>query len=70
MAVVLRFREVDRARFEAMLAEVPLKKVMPALDTIEEVRERYASYSGYSEKIQQFGIIGFELENNEAVNLL
>lgn len=47
---------------EAMLAEVPLKNVMPDLDTIEQVRARYASYPNYSEKINTFGLLGFELD--------
>jgi ASC-1-like (ASCH) protein len=46
---------------EEMLAEVPLKKVMPEVNTIEEVRARYASYPRYEEKITEFGILGFEL---------
>lgn len=47
---------------EAMLAEVPLKRIMPDLDTIEQVRARYAGYPGYEEKIKEFGILGFELQ--------
>ena len=46
---------------EAMLAEVPLSKVMPDLETLAQVHARYASYPGYEEKIKQFGILGFEL---------
>ena len=46
---------------EAMLADIPLKKAMPDLETAEQVRERYASYPGYGEKINKFGIAGFEL---------
>ena len=46
---------------EAMLAEVPLKRVMPELDTIEQAKARYASYPNYTEKIEKYGILGFEL---------
>lgn len=46
---------------EAMLAEIPLKKAFPDLDSIEQVQVRYAGYPGYEEKIKSFGIIGFEL---------
>ncbi len=31
--------------------------------TIEQVRERYASYPDYAEKLKEFGIIGFELSS-------
>ncbi len=47
---------------EAMLAEVPLKRVMPDLDTVEQAKERYYSYPDYKEKIAAFGLVGFELE--------
>ena len=46
---------------EAMCAEVPLKKVMPDIDTIDQVKIRYASYPNYPEKIKKFGILGLEL---------
>ena len=46
---------------EAMLAEVPLERIMPDVKTLEQVRARYASYPGYEEKIKEFGIVGFEL---------
>ena len=44
-----------------MLAEIPLKSAFPDLETVEQVRTRYASYPGYEEKIKEFGIVGFEL---------
>jgi ASC-1-like (ASCH) protein len=47
---------------EAMLKEVPLKRVMPDLKTTEQVRARYASYPDYDSKLKQYGLIGFELE--------
>ncbi|MBL8158084.1 hypothetical protein JNK62_00910 [bacterium] len=46
---------------EAMLAEVPIAKVMPGLLTVEQVKNRYASYPRYLEKIEAKGILGFEL---------
>ena len=46
---------------ETMLAEVPLKRIMPDLETVEHVRTRYAGYKGYAEEIPKFGIAGFEL---------
>lgn len=47
---------------EAMLAEVPLKHVMPDLSTPDQVKARYATYPGYDTKIPELGIVGFELE--------
>lgn len=46
---------------EAMLAEVPLKRVMPDLDTPEQVHARYASYPDYDKKLKEFGLVGFEV---------
>jgi len=46
---------------EAMLAEMPLKNIMPGVNTVEQVHERYASYPNYLETIEKFGILGFEL---------
>lgn len=45
-----------------MLAEVPLKHVMPDLSTPDQVKARYATYPGYDTKIPELGIVGFELE--------
>lgn len=47
---------------EAMLADVDIKRVMPGLQTIEQIKERYYSYPEYKEKIAAFGLVGFELE--------
>lgn len=47
---------------EAMLAEVPLRRVMPDLDTLEQVKARYASYPDYEEKIKEFDLLGIEFE--------
>lgn len=47
---------------DAMFAEVPLKNVMPDIDSVEAAKARYASYPGYPEKIKQFGLLGFEFE--------
>ncbi|MDE2071562.1 MAG: hypothetical protein KGI70_02420, partial [Patescibacteria group bacterium] len=43
---------------EAMLKEVELKRVMPDLDTIEQVKSRYASYPGAITAFLQM-IVGF-----------
>ncbi len=46
---------------EAMFAEIPFKRISPDLDTVEAAIKRYASYPGYTEKIKEYGILGFEL---------
>jgi len=46
---------------EAMVAEVPLNKIMPGLLTVEDAKNRYSTYPGYIEKIEKGGILGFEL---------
>lgn len=47
---------------DAMLKEVDLKKIMPLVRSVEEMKKSYASYSGYEEKIKEHGLLGFELE--------
>ena len=47
---------------DAMVREIDLKKVMPAVSSVEEMKRIYASYPGYTEKIREHGLLGFELE--------
>ncbi len=46
---------------EQMVADVPLKRVIPWVDTLQEAKAVYASFPGYEEKIKEFGILGFEV---------
>jgi ASC-1-like (ASCH) protein len=46
---------------EAMVSEVGLKKIAPNLDTIEQLKDAYVTYPNYPEKIDKYGILGFEL---------
>jgi ASC-1-like (ASCH) protein len=46
---------------DAMVKEIDFKKVMPKVDSVEEMRKRYASYPDYEQKIEEFGLLGFEL---------
>lgn len=46
---------------EGMLEELPLRKIMPDVSSVEEARKRYASYPGYEDKIREHGILAFEL---------
>ncbi|MCK5060038.1 MAG: hypothetical protein KAR00_02755 [Candidatus Pacebacteria bacterium] len=54
-------RKYHWSTIEDMLTEVPIKKVMPNLNSAEQIRKRYASYPDYLEKIEEYGILGFEL---------
>lgn len=47
---------------KAAFKEVPLKRVMPEISTMEEAYAKYHSFPGYEEKIKKFGLLGFELE--------
>ncbi|TSC69468.1 MAG: hypothetical protein G01um101456_149 [Parcubacteria group bacterium Gr01-1014_56] len=47
---------------DAMLAEIPFKKIMPRIESVEEMKKIYASYPNYDKEIPQFGLLGFELE--------
>lgn len=47
---------------DAMLGEVDLKKIMPSVESVEEMKKAYASYPGYEQKIKEHGLLGFELE--------
>jgi ASC-1-like (ASCH) protein len=46
---------------EEMAKEAPLRKVIPWADSLDEAKAVFASFPGYEEKIQEFGILGFEL---------
>lgn len=46
---------------EAMLTEMPLSIIAPDLHTVEELKDRYATYPGYFERIAQGGLFGFAL---------
>jgi ASC-1-like (ASCH) protein len=45
---------------DEMVKEVPFKKVMPNVDSIEEMKKVYSSYPGYDQKIKEYGLLGFE----------
>ncbi len=46
---------------DAMLQEVDFKKVMPSVASVAEMKQAYASYSGYEQKIKEHGLFGFVL---------
>jgi ASC-1-like (ASCH) protein len=47
---------------DAMVKEIPFKKINPSVDSVEEMKKVYASYPGYEEKIKEFGLLGFKLK--------
>lgn len=47
---------------DAMVAEIPFKKIMPRVASLDEMRRRYASYPSHEEKIEKFGLLGFALK--------
>jgi ASC-1-like (ASCH) protein len=51
------FKSID-----AMLRKIPFKKIMPNLESVEEVKKAYHSYPNYKEKIEKFGLLAFELK--------
>lgn len=44
-----------------LINEYDFKKIMPFVNSTEEMKEVYFSFPGYKEKIAKFGIIAFEL---------
>jgi len=53
---VQKFKSVDE-----MLDHYDVKDINPKVNTIEELKSMYNSYSSYTEKIKKYGIIAFEL---------
>lgn len=47
---------------EEMLEKIDFRKIMPFIDSVQEVKKVYYSFSGYREKIKQFGLVAFWLE--------
>lgn len=46
---------------EALFNEVPLSDVMPFAASIEEAQKEYYGYTGYKEKIAQYGLMALKL---------
>ncbi len=47
---------------DEMVKELPFKRIMPNIESVEEMKKVYASYPNYTEKIKEHGLLGFELE--------
>jgi ASC-1-like (ASCH) protein len=50
------------ASIDAMIKKIPYQNIMPSVQSVEEMKKAYASYSGYEEKIKEFGIFAFKLK--------
>jgi ASC-1-like (ASCH) protein len=50
------FKSID-----AMIKEIPFNDIMPSVKSVDEMKKAYSSYSGYDEKIKEFGIFAFHL---------
>ena len=51
------FKSID-----GMVKEIDFKKIMPFVNSIEEMKQVCYSFSNYQEKIKQFGLVAFELK--------
>jgi ASC-1-like (ASCH) protein len=45
-----------------MVKKIDFKKIMPFVNSIEEMKEIYYSFPNYKEKIEKFGIVAFYLK--------
>lgn len=47
---------------DTMVREIPFKKIMPSVTSVDEMKKVYSSYPEYDEKIAKFGLVGFLLK--------
>ena len=45
----------------AMIKVIPMRKIMPSVSSMTELRKAYYSYPGYKEKIQRYGLVAWEI---------
>ena len=53
---VKHFKSID-----ALARTYPVKKVMPQEKTLSGMKKKYYSFPGYRQKINQFGLLAFEV---------
>lgn len=53
---VYRWRGVN-----ALYREIPFKKVLPRVGSVEEAKRAHLAFPGYAEKIRASGLVGFKL---------
>ncbi len=47
---------------DEMVKEVPFKKVMPNVSSVEEMKKVYSSFPNYVQKIKEYGLLGLEFD--------
>ena len=47
---------------DAMVKEIDFKKIMPSVESVDEMKKIYVTYPDYKQKIKKHGLFGFELE--------
>lgn len=47
---------------DQMVKEIDFKKIMPFVDSIDEMKKVYFSFPNYKEKIEKFGLIIFKMK--------
>ena len=45
----------------SMTNTIPFRRIMPSVDSIDNMRNAYYGYPGYREKIRKYGIIAFKI---------
>ena len=48
--------------FDSMVEKIDFKKIMPSVESVDEMKRVYASYPDYEKKIKEHGLLGFELQ--------
>ncbi|MGM0629443.1 MAG: ASCH domain-containing protein [Patescibacteria group bacterium] len=58
-----KVKKVDLYKsIDEMVDVIDLKKIMPFVNSVDEMKKTYYSFPNYEEKIQKFGLIAFEFE--------
>ena len=57
--IIKRFHWPD---IDSMVKEVDFKKIMPSVQSVDEMKKAYTSYPDYEKKIKEYGLLGFGLE--------
>lgn len=47
---------------DAMVKEIDFKRIMPSVQSVDEMKKIYASYPDYEKKIKKYGLLGFEIK--------
>ncbi len=47
---------------DEMIKDINFKKIMPFINSVNEMKKTYYSFPNYKEKIKKFGLVSFELK--------